>query len=61
MSAERNDRITRTQSGDHCDFTAHPNKLDVPKVYGRGGAVQDPNAGLPAVIEHAPSGTWISG
>src|SRR5438034_6872785 len=52
MSAERNNRITKAQSGDHGGFTAHSNKLDWPKAYGRGGAVQDPNAGLPAVIEH---------
>src|SRR5213596_711905 len=52
MSAERNNRITKAQSGDHGGFAAHSNKLDGPKAYGRGGAVQNPNAGLPAVIEH---------
>ena len=52
MSAERNNRIAGAQSGDHSGFAGHTNKLDGPKVYGRGGAVQDPNAGLLAVIEH---------
>src|SRR5437764_15440324 len=52
MSAKRNNRITRAQSGDHGALAAHSNKLDGSEVYGRGGAVQDPDAGLPAVIEH---------
>src|SRR6266536_643714 len=51
MNAEGNDRLARAQSGDHGRFAAHPNKLDGPKAYSRGGAVEDPNAGLPAVIE----------
>jgi hypothetical protein len=52
MSAERNDRIARTESGDHGGFAGHTHKLDGPKVYGRGGAVQDPDPGPLAVIEH---------
>jgi hypothetical protein len=52
MSAERNNRIAGVQSRDHGGFAGHPNELDGPKMYGRGGAVQSPNAGLLAVIEH---------
>src|SRR6266545_5317341 len=52
MSAERNNRITRAQPGDHSALAAHSSKLDGPEVYGRSGAVQDPDAGLSAVIEH---------
>src|SRR5262245_26029813 len=52
MSAERNNRIAGAQSEDHGGFAAHPNELDGPKSYGRGGAVHDPDAGLLAVIEH---------
>jgi hypothetical protein len=34
MSAERNNRITRTQTRDHGAFAAQPNKFDGPKAYG---------------------------
>ena len=61
MSAERNNRITGVHSGDHGGFAAHPNKLHGLKAYGRGGAVQDPNAGLAPSSSRAPSGAWISG
>src|SRR5437773_10322333 len=52
MSAERNNPIIRTQSGDHGGFAGHACELDGPKVYGRGSAVEDPDAGLSAVIEY---------
>ena len=53
MSAERNDLITRAQSGDHGGFAGYTHKVDGPEVHGRGGAVKDPKAGLLAVIEHS--------
>ena len=56
MSAEGNNLITKAQSRDHDSFAAHPNKFDGPKVYGRGGAIQDPNAGLAAIVEHGSQG-----
>src|SRR5688500_4575137 len=52
MSAERHNRIAGVQSGDHSGFAGYMNKLDGLKLYGRGCAVQDPNAGLLTVIEH---------
>ena len=54
MSAERNNRVTRAQSGDHGGFAAHSNKVDGPKAHGRGAAVEDPNTGLAAIIEYGP-------
>src|SRR6266566_3953536 len=53
MSAERNNPIIRTQSGDHGGFAGQACELDGPKVYGRGSAVEDPNAGRASVIEHS--------
>ena len=53
MSAERNNPIIKTQSGDHGGFAGQACELDGPKVYGRGSAVEDPNAGRASVIEHS--------
>ncbi len=52
MSAERDDRITSVKPGDLGGLSAHPNKLDRPKAHRRTGAIQDPNAGLAAIIEN---------
>src|SRR5204862_4673699 len=53
MSAEGNNPIIRAQSEDHSGFAGQTRKLDGPKVYGRRTAVEDPNAGRSAVIEHS--------
>ena len=52
LRTERDDWISRVHSGDHGGFVCHPKKLDGPKVHSGRAAVQDPNAGLPTVIEH---------
>ncbi len=52
MSAERDHRLPHLDAGNHRGFAGHTDKLDEPEVYSRRGAVEDPNASLPSIIEH---------